>query len=101
VPGLSNIFPAEYVRLYDMARAGDWAGAAAIQERLLGCFYELIAQGDPGYSASASALGGFKTGLKIKGAIRSTRVGAPLHSFGPAEEQRVADVMRRHGFLSE
>jgi 4-hydroxy-tetrahydrodipicolinate synthase len=99
VPGLGNVFPAEYVRLYDLAQAGDWAGAAAIQERLLACFYELIAQGDPGYSASSSALGGFKTGLKLKGAIRSTRVGAPLHSFGPAEEERVADVMRRHGFL--
>jgi 4-hydroxy-tetrahydrodipicolinate synthase len=99
VPGLGNVFPAEYVRLYDLARVGDWAGAAAIQERLLGCFYELIGQGDPGYSASSSALGGFKTGLKLKGAIRSARVGAPLHSFSPAEEERVADVMRRHGFL--
>jgi len=99
VPGLGNVFPAEYVRLYDLARVGDWAGAAAIQERLLACFYELIAQGDPVYSASSSALGGFKTGLRLKGAIRCTRVGAPLHSFGPTEEERVADVMRRHGFL--
>lgn len=99
VPGLGNIFPAEYVRVYDLAQANDWDAAAALQERLLACFYELIAQGDPGYSASSSALGGFKTGLKLKGAIRSTRVAAPLHSFGPAEEGRVADVMRRHGFL--
>jgi 4-hydroxy-tetrahydrodipicolinate synthase len=87
------------VQLYDLHRAGDWVGAAAIQERLLACFFELIAQGDAGYSASSSALGGFKTGLKIRGAIRSTRLAAPLHSFGPAEEERVADVMRRHGFL--
>src|SRR5262245_36133620 len=99
VPGLSNVFPAEYVRLYDLARAGDWESAAAIQERLLACFYELIAQGDPGYSPSSSALGGFKTGLKLKGAILGTRVAAPLHSFSPAEEERVAGVMRRHGFL--
>lgn len=99
VPGLGNIFPAEYVQVYNLARAGDWDAAAALQERLLACFYELISQGDPGYSASSSALGGFKTGLKLRGAIRSTRVGAPLHSFGPAEEQRVADVMRRHSFL--
>jgi len=99
VPGLGNVFPAEYVRIYDLARTRDWEGAAAIQERLLACFYELIAQGDPGYSASSSALGGFKTGLKLKGAIAGTRVAAPLHSFGPAEEERVADVMRRFGFL--
>ena len=99
VPGLGNVFPAEYVRIYDLARAGEWDSAAAMQERLLACFYELITQGDPGFSASSSALGGFKTGLKLKGAIRSTRIAAPLHSFGPVEEQRVADVMRRHGFL--
>jgi 4-hydroxy-tetrahydrodipicolinate synthase len=100
VPGLANIFPAEYVRIYDLAQAGDWSGAAALQERLLTCFYELIGQGDPGHSVSSSALGGFKTGLKIRGAMRTTRVTAPLHSFGPAEEERVADVMRRHGFLN-
>jgi 4-hydroxy-tetrahydrodipicolinate synthase len=99
VPGLGNVFPAEYVQIYDMARAGEWDAAAAMQERLLACFFELITQGGGGYSASASALGGFKTGLKLKGAIRGTRVGAPLHSFTPAEEERVADVMRRHGFL--
>ena len=99
VPGLGNVFPAEYVQIYNLARAGDWDAAAALQERLLMCFFELITQGDAGYSASASALGGFKTGLKLKGAIRSTRAGAPLHSFSAAEEERVADVMRRHGFL--
>jgi 4-hydroxy-tetrahydrodipicolinate synthase len=99
VPGLGNVFPAEYVQIYNLSRSGDWAGAAKLQDRLLNCFYELITQGDVGYSASASALGGFKTGLKVKGAISSTRVGAPLHSFTPAEEARVADVMRRHGFL--
>jgi len=99
VPGLANVFPAEYVRLYDLARAGDWAGAAALQERLLACFRELITQGDPGASASASALGGFKAGLKLRGAIAHSAVAAPLHSFTPAEEERVAAVMRRHGFL--
>jgi 4-hydroxy-tetrahydrodipicolinate synthase len=99
VPGLGNVFPAEYVQIYNLARADDWVAAAVLQERLLACFYELIGQGDLGYSASSSALGGFKTGLKLKGAIRTTRIAAPLHSFGPAEEERVADVMRRHGFL--
>lgn len=100
VPGLSNVLPDEYVRIYDLARAGDWDGAAHVQERLLLCFYELIGQGEPQYSASSSALGGFKTGLKLKGAIRTSRVAEPLHSFGPADEERVADVLRRHGYLT-
>jgi 4-hydroxy-tetrahydrodipicolinate synthase len=99
VPGLANVFPAEYVRLYDLARAGDWAAASAVQERLLACFRELITQGDPGYSPSASALGGFKAGLKLQGVITHTTVAEPLHSFTPAEEERVAAVMRHYGFL--
>jgi 4-hydroxy-tetrahydrodipicolinate synthase len=99
VPGLGNVFPAEYARLYELARAGDWAGAARIQERLLACFRDLISQGEPAYSFTASALGGFKVALKLKGAIANSRMAAPLHSFGLAEEERVADVLRRHGFL--
>ncbi len=99
VPGLGNIFPAEYVQIYNWAMSGEWDKAAQLQERLLVCFWDLISQGDPGYSFSASALGGFKTGLKVKGILASTQLGAPLHSFSPAEEERVAEVMRRHGFL--
>ena len=99
VPGVANVFPAEFVQLYDLAAAGRWDDAARLQERLLLCFYELIAQGGPGYSGMSSALGGFKTGLKLKGVISSTRVAAPLQSFTPAEEERVAEVLHRHGFL--
>ena len=83
------------MQIYDLARADEWEAAAELQERLLMCFFELITQGDAGYSASTWALGGFKAGLKVKGVIRSTCAGAPLHSFSAAEEERVADVMRR------
>jgi len=99
VPGVANVVPAEFVRLYDLTQAGEWENAARLQERLLLCFYELIAQGDSRYSGMSSALGGFKSGLKQKGVIRSTRVAEPLQSFGAVEEERVAEVMRRHGFL--
>jgi len=99
VPGVANVFPAEFVELYDLATAGRWDEAARLQERLLLCFYELISQGGPGYSGMSSALGGFKTGLKLKGVISSTRVAAPLQSFTPAEEERVAEVLYRHRFV--
>jgi 4-hydroxy-tetrahydrodipicolinate synthase len=99
VPGVANVFPSEYVRLFDLTQAQRWDEAAQLQDRLLLCFYELIAQGDPRYSVMSSAVGGFKSGLKQKGVIRSTRVAEPLQSFSLVEEQRVAEVMRRHGFL--
>lgn len=100
VPGLANVFPQAYVDLYTHACAGDWTAASAIQERLLACFRALITQGDPAYSASASALGGFKMGLKVQGVIAHTTVAAPLHSFTPAEEERVAAVMQRYGLFT-
>lgn len=99
VPGLANVFPVEYVRLYELAQTGDWDGARELQERLLGCFWELITQGEAGYSINSSALGGFKSALKLKGVIASAQLAAPLHSFSPQDEQRVADVLRKHGFL--
>lgn len=34
VPGLGNVDPAGYRRLYDLAVAGDWAAAATEQDRL-------------------------------------------------------------------
>lgn len=38
VPGIGNVDPAGYVRLYEAARSGDWERAAAEQERLVGLF---------------------------------------------------------------
>src|SRR5262245_1748693 len=99
VPGVANVFPTEYVRLYNLARAGRWDEAVQLQERLLLAFYEVIGQGDSRFSGMSSAVGGFKSALKAKGIISSTRVASPLQSLGPAEEQRVADGLRRHGFL--
>jgi hypothetical protein len=63
------------------------------------CFYDVIGQGDSRYSVMSSAVGGFKSGLKAKGILSSTRVAEPLRSFSPAQEQRVAEALRRHGFL--
>ncbi|MFF5945712.1 dihydrodipicolinate synthase family protein, partial [Streptomyces althioticus] len=46
VPGLANVDPHGYVRLYRQSRAGDWEGARAEQERLCALF-GLTAVGDP------------------------------------------------------
>jgi 4-hydroxy-tetrahydrodipicolinate synthase len=99
VPGLGNVVPSEYVRIYELAMAGQWAAAARAQEPLVAFWRELISQGGAGCSSLSSALGGFKTALKLKGIIASSRVAAPFHSFNAEEEERVADVMRRHGFV--
>ncbi|MFI9719663.1 dihydrodipicolinate synthase family protein [Streptomyces sp. NPDC052396] len=71
VPGLGNVDPAGYVRLYEHARAGRWPAAAAEQDRLAALF-ALVDAGagtPPGMSGSASALAGFKTALHLLGVI--------------------------------
>ncbi len=47
VPGLGNVDPAGYIRLYDAARRGDWAAARREQERLIALLPDRV----PGHTA--------------------------------------------------
>ncbi len=99
VPGIGNVVPREYVRLYDLARCGNWSEATRLQEKLMSFFRQLVGQGAPGSSFSASALGGFKAGLKALGVIAHATVAPPMTSFGGAEEAKVIAVMKEFGYL--
>ncbi|MFI9237698.1 dihydrodipicolinate synthase family protein [Streptomyces sp. NPDC053079] len=91
VPGLGNVDPAGYVRLYEHARAGRWAEAAAEQDRLAALF-ALVDAGDPAeMSGSAAALGGFKAALHLLGVIDCAATAAPLR---PLPAEAVAAVRR-------
>jgi 4-hydroxy-tetrahydrodipicolinate synthase len=98
VPGLANVLPAEYAKLYEFGVSGNSVEATRLQERLCAFFWEMLGLCDPLYSSTSAWLGGDKAALKLKGVIRSNHVSAPLHTFGPQEEERLADVMRRHAF---
>ncbi|WP_058042591.1 dihydrodipicolinate synthase family protein [Streptomyces roseifaciens] len=92
VPGLGNVDPAGYVRLYEHARAGRWAEAAAEQDRLAALF-ALIGTGDlTGMSWSASALGGFKAALHLLGVIDCPATAAPQRPLPGA----AVDAVRHH-----
>ncbi|MEU1816338.1 dihydrodipicolinate synthase family protein [Streptomyces roseifaciens] len=92
VPGLGNVDPAGYVRLYEHARAGRWAEAAAEQDRLAALF-ALVGTGDPtDMSRSASALGGFKAALHLLGVIDCPATAAPQRPLPGA----AVDAVRHH-----
>ncbi|MFF7728718.1 dihydrodipicolinate synthase family protein [Streptomyces sp. NPDC008001] len=92
VPGLGNVDPAGYVRLYEHARAGRWAEAAAEQDRLAALF-ALTEAGDPtDMSASASALGGFKAALHLLGVIDCPATAAPQRPL----PTMAVETVRRH-----
>jgi 4-hydroxy-tetrahydrodipicolinate synthase len=77
VPGLGNVDPHGYVRLYEAAVAGDWPAALAEQERLLRLF-RIIGIGDPArIGHSASALGAFKAALHLLGVIDCAQLMPP------------------------
>ncbi|MEU5421821.1 dihydrodipicolinate synthase family protein [Streptomyces sp. NPDC020799] len=91
VPGLGNVDPAGYVRLYAHARAGRWREATTEQDRLTALF-ALADTGDPtAMSAGSSALAGFKTALHLLGVIACPATAA--HPRGLPEES--VGVVRR------
>ncbi|HJP73102.1 MAG TPA: dihydrodipicolinate synthase family protein [Pseudonocardiaceae bacterium] len=69
VPGLGNVDPHGYVRLYQHCLAGDWDAAAREQDRLVELF-GLVDAGDPNrIGRGSSALGAFKAALYLRGVI--------------------------------
>lgn len=91
VPGLGNVDPAGYVRLHDAARAGDWAGAAAEQDRLAALFAMVDAGPEAEMGRNSSALGAFKEALRLRGVIAHAATGVPQL---PLSEASVAEVGR-------
>lgn len=98
VPGLGNVDPAGYVRLYDLARAGDWAGARAEQERLIALF-DIVFHGVPATSPGASGVGGFKTALKLMGVIERRDMSKPNRLLPDAAVERVRTIVAAAGLL--
>ncbi|GAA4861077.1 dihydrodipicolinate synthase family protein [Saccharopolyspora cebuensis] len=69
VPGLANVDPDGYARLFRHCADGRWDAAGTEQERLFDLF-GLVEAGDPArIGASSAALGAFKAALHLRGVI--------------------------------
>jgi 4-hydroxy-tetrahydrodipicolinate synthase len=89
VPGLGNVDPAGYVKIYDAFRAGDLASARTEQERLFRLFAIVYAGASDRMGFTASALGAFKTALVLRGVIATNVPGRPLTRLNDEEVERV------------
>ncbi|MFW0155584.1 dihydrodipicolinate synthase family protein [Rothia sp. P6271] len=98
VPGLGNVDPAGYVRLYEAARAGDWAQAKAEQDRLAQLF-TIVNVTTPSVSGGAAGLGAFKTALELMGVISSRRMSTPMESLNDTEAERIRGILGEAGLL--
>ncbi|AZM53160.1 dihydrodipicolinate synthase family protein [Streptomyces sp. WAC 01529] len=99
VPGLGNVDPAGYVRLYAACREGDWERARAEQERLCGLF-GMVTAGDPArMGGSSSALGAFKAALHLRGVIACPATAEPQIPLSTRETETVGKHLAAAGLL--
>jgi 4-hydroxy-tetrahydrodipicolinate synthase len=97
VPGIGNIDPAGYVRIFDYVAAGDYKAARAEQERLTEMF-GLVDVGAPNrMGRGSSALGAFKASLKLLGIIEDGRTAPPQIPLNPDEITSIIPFLKNAG----
>ena len=98
VPGLGNVDPRGYRNLVDAAAAGDWAKAAAEQDRLADLF-EIVYTPNGRVSGGAAGLGAFKTALQIMGVIESNTMSVPMEALNEEETTAIKVILERSGLV--
>ena len=73
VPGLGNVDPVGYVKLYDLCMTGDWGAARTEQERLCRLFPIVDVAPASRMGRGSSAIGAFKAALCLRGVIKIGR----------------------------
>lgn len=99
VPGLGNVDPAGYRRLFDAAIAGDFATAAKEQDRLTEVFEIVYTPDSARVSGGAAGLGAFKTALVQMGIIGNNKMSTPMEDLNAAEASAIAGILTRTGLL--
>ncbi|MGK9168372.1 dihydrodipicolinate synthase family protein [Inquilinus limosus] len=99
VPGLANVDPHGYVRLYDLCRKGDWTAARKEQERLCRLF-EIVWVSLPRTSAGSAGVGGFKTAMRRLGIIETNVMARPQRALNDAEAAKVEAILKATGLLA-
>jgi 4-hydroxy-tetrahydrodipicolinate synthase len=97
VPGLGNVDPDGYVRLYRAARAGDTAAARAEQDRLAGLFRIVEVADRSRIGFTAGALGAFKAAMALLGILDHGTVNPPLSPLSADEIRAIAAILVAHG----
>jgi 4-hydroxy-tetrahydrodipicolinate synthase len=99
VPGIANVDPHGYVRLWDAAQRGDWVAAKKEQERLCHLF-EIVWVAQGRVSGGASGIGAFKTAMCSLGIIDTALMPRPRASLNEAETARIDEILRATGLLN-
>ena len=98
VPGLANVDPAGYVKLWNLMQAGDHAGARAEQERLCRLF-EIVWISTGRTSSGSAGVGAFKTAMRRLGIIASNTMARPQRALNDEEAARIEAILKSTGLL--
>jgi 4-hydroxy-tetrahydrodipicolinate synthase len=101
VPGIGNIDPVGYVKIYDYVRAGNFAAAKAEQDRLFKMFALVDVGSADRMGRGSSAIGAFKASLKMLGVITNGRTAPPAIALNEAEIAAIKPFLQEAGLLGK
>lgn len=91
VPGLANVDPAGYVRLWEAVAQRDWEAARTEQERINRLF-EIVFQ-PQGLSPDATGVGAFKAAMKARGLIETATMADTVEPLDDAALVKVTAIL--------
>lgn len=97
VPGLANVEPKGYVRMWKAAQVGDWTTVKAEQDRLneISHIFD-VTKGLVGY---AGGVGAFKTALWLMGIFDSNTMPRPVKAMEGENVEAIRKVLEDNGLL--
>jgi 4-hydroxy-tetrahydrodipicolinate synthase len=98
VPGLANVDPHGYVKLWNLFQAGDQEGVRRQQERLCRLF-EIVWIAQPRTSAGSAGVGAFKTAMRQLGIISTNVMARPQRMLNAEETARIDAILKSTGLL--
>ena len=96
VPGLANVDPHGYVKLWNYCKAGDYAAARKEQERLCKLF-EMVWVSLGRTSAGSAGVGAFKTAMRHLGVIATNTMARPQRTLNDDEAAKIVAIMKNAG----
>ncbi|MBJ6986376.1 dihydrodipicolinate synthase family protein [Devosia sp. MC521] len=98
VPGAANYEAAAYVRLWDAAKAGDYATAVK-EQKFINDLFEVVFV-PAGRSGDATGVGAFKVVMAARGIISSATMTAPLKGLDAETTAKIEKIARDLGVIS-
>ena len=97
VPGLANVEPHGYVRMWKAYQAGDWATVKAEQDKLneISHIFD-VTTGVTGY---AGGVGAFKTALWLMGVFTTNQMPRPVRPLEGDNVEAIRTVLASNGLL--